>query len=62
LILVTVSFAIKKLFSLMQSICSFFILNAEFFEICLESHSPCLSAPVYFLLLPTVFSKFQALY
>jgi hypothetical protein len=37
--LVTVSFAVQKVFSLMQSHFSLFLLDAEPFEFCLESHS-----------------------
>jgi hypothetical protein len=41
---------------------SLFLLDSEPFEFCLESCSVYLSDPVYFLLLPRVVSKFQALH
>jgi hypothetical protein len=59
--LVTVSFAVQKLFSLMQSHCSFFLLDAEPFEFYLGNYSLYLYVPLYFLLLLRVVSKFQAL-
>jgi hypothetical protein len=46
----------------MQSICSLFLLDAEPFEFYLESRSLYPPVSVYFLLLPGVVSKFQALY
>jgi hypothetical protein len=60
--LVTISFAVQKLFGLMQS--HFFILSLRCwaFEFCLGSCPLYLGVPVYFLLLPGVISKFQALY
>jgi hypothetical protein len=58
----TVSFAVQKLFSLMQSRLFIVSLNAEPFEFSLGSNSPYFSVPGYFLLLPEFVSKFQALY
>jgi hypothetical protein len=55
--LVTVSFAVQKLSSLMQSHLLIF-LDVVPCEFCLQSHSFCLSVPVYFLLLSIVVSKF----
>jgi hypothetical protein len=60
--LVSVSFAMQKLFTLMQSHCSFFLLDADPFEFWFRSSTLYLYVPVYFLVNPGVLSKFQALY
>jgi hypothetical protein len=46
---------------LRSPVCLFFLLDTEPFDIDLGSISLYLSVPVYFLLLPEVVSKFQAL-
>jgi hypothetical protein len=58
--LVTISFAVQKLFSLMQSHLFIFFLLAEPLEFYLGSHSLCLYVPVYILLLPVIVSNFRA--
>jgi hypothetical protein len=58
----TVSFAVQKLFSLMQFHLFIVSLDTEPFEFCLGSCSLYLSIPVYFLLLLRVVLGFLALY
>jgi hypothetical protein len=61
-ILMAVSVAVQKLFSLMQSHFSFFLLDIEPFEYHSGSHSLCLSVLVYFLLITGIVSKLQVLH
>jgi hypothetical protein len=60
--LVTAFFAVQSFLVWFISICSFFLLDAEPFEFYWGSHSLYIYVPVYFLVLPGVVSKFQALY
>jgi hypothetical protein len=57
---VTVSFAVQKLLSLMQSRLFIVFLDAESFEFYLGSHSLYLSVHSVVQLFPGVVSKFQA--